>query len=116
MGPRWRRWRCARRPSRRNDMSWRTIDARVRLLGVLLALVAGYDIYVLPAAFAPTTPLELAGLAEAAWWALCVLSALAVLCCAASVGAGAGATGRPVLAPQPVVIRPAHPVVVRRRD
>jgi hypothetical protein len=63
-------------------------------------------------ALAPTTPLELAGLAEAAWWALCVLAAFAVLRCAA----GAGAAGRPVLAPQPVLRRPVHPVVVRRRD
>jgi hypothetical protein len=93
-------------------MRWRTIDARVRLLGILLALATGYDVYVLPAIFAPATPVELAGLAEAAWWALCFLTAFAVLRCAA----GAGATGRRALAPQPAFSPPLHPVVGRRRD
>ena len=61
----------------------RAIDGRVRLLGALLALVAGFDVLILPAALSPAAPVEAARLAELAWWALWLVFGLAVLRCAA---------------------------------
>jgi hypothetical protein len=52
-------------------------------MGALLALVAGFDVLMLPAALSPTAPLEAARLAELAWWALWIVFGLAVLRCAA---------------------------------
>jgi hypothetical protein len=75
--------RVGRRGGPRGLSRLRAIDGRVRLLGALLALVAGFDVLILPAALSPAAPVEAARLAELAWWALWLVFGLAVLRCAA---------------------------------
>jgi multisubunit Na+/H+ antiporter MnhF subunit len=57
-------------------MRWGWLDERVCFLALLLVLGAAFWIAVVPLVTLPRAPDTFLGLAQLAWWVLCVLVAL----------------------------------------